>query len=51
MLRPYILARTPSLHADHGFHQYVNFTMKMLSAGARNIRPIDEPKLKSPTDS
>src|SRR6266540_4010348 len=33
---------------DHGFHQYVALIMKMLSAGARNIRPIEEPKRKSP---
>src|SRR5438093_12064343 len=38
----------PSLCDDHGFHQYVALIMKMLSAGARNIRPIEDPKRKSP---
>src|SRR6266536_4088955 len=50
---PYHASRTGSivLSDGHGFHQYVALIMKMFSAGARNIRPTDEPNRKSPTSS
>src|SRR2546427_2264521 len=40
-----------SLVDHHGFHQYVALTMKMFSAGALSMLPIDEPNLKFPLSS
>src|SRR5947208_6332446 len=40
-----------SLVDHHGFHQYVALTMKIFSAGALSMLPIDEPNLKLPLSS